>query len=112
MDRNHAVNPSFYKILIDFAFDLGVPKEFTETYRELLAGKAKLRIASGATWEVNVEKLEDDDRHYFTKGWTKFSRDMGLQKLDLLVFAFVGNHTFHVTVYGTNAFEKDSNFQR
>ncbi|KAH6765423.1 hypothetical protein C2S52_016406 [Perilla frutescens var. hirtella] len=108
--RNPTFKPSFYKILIDFAFDLGVPKEFAETYRELLPEKARLRIASGATWEVAVEKWEDD-RHYFTRGWTNFSRDMGLQKLELLVFDYVGDDTFLVTVYGTDAFEKKSNFQ-
>ncbi|KAI3452084.1 hypothetical protein Pfo_008749 [Paulownia fortunei] len=80
---------------------------FAQKYRGILPENAKLRICSGESWDVRVEQM-DDDHYYFTRGWTKFTKDMELEKLEFLVFWFAANSTFDVSVYGITGCEKES----
>lgn len=84
-----------------------MPQGFTAKYGEMLPRDAKLRIACGATWDVRIEKVKGEDCHFFTRGWATFSQNVGLQIFELLVFSYVGNSTFNVSVYATTTLEKE-----
>ncbi|KAL1538928.1 B3 domain-containing protein-like protein isoform X2 [Salvia divinorum] len=99
--------PAFYKILLELSSHLRLPQGFMEKYGKMLPKKVELKIGS-TIWKVMVEKqkLEEEDHHFFTRGWTKFCQDVRPKIFELLVFSYVGRSTFLVTVYATSALEK------
>ncbi|KAG8362614.1 hypothetical protein BUALT_BualtUnG0058600 [Buddleja alternifolia] len=82
MARKLKDQPSFFKILIteNYYRKLRLPSLFVEQYRNILPEDAKFRISSGETWDVRLERMDDDD-YYFTQGWRKFAKDLELQSV-------------------------------
>ncbi|KAL0343604.1 UNVERIFIED_CONTAM: hypothetical protein Sangu_1247800 [Sesamum angustifolium] len=112
MGRNRKPNhiPSFFKIFIadDFTRQLRLPPVFVQKYGGLLTGEnVKLRIRSGETWNVKLERM-NNEQYYFTMGWTEFVEDIKLEKLEFLVFKFIGKSRFDVYVYGILGCERQS----
>ncbi|PIM99217.1 hypothetical protein CDL12_28293 [Handroanthus impetiginosus] len=107
MGRKPKSRPSFYKVIFnELTNHLRLPHVFVQKYRENLPKSAKLRISSGETWNVELEDMGDEE-FCFTRGWTKFSADIGLKMWEFLVFYFnVGNSTFDVSVYGPSGCER------
>ncbi|KAK6129030.1 hypothetical protein DH2020_037227 [Rehmannia glutinosa] len=68
-------------------------------YRLNLPENITLRISSGKTWNVKLEKMENND-HWFTNGWSKFAQDVKLGHGEFMVFYLIGQSIFNVTIYG------------
>ncbi|KAK6154901.1 hypothetical protein DH2020_009149 [Rehmannia glutinosa] len=90
----------------DFTCNMQLPPEFVRKYGEFLPENTKLRTNSEETWNVELEKMEEE--HYcFTRGWTKFANGVGLKLGEFLVFWFsIGKSTFDVSIYGTSGCER------
>ncbi|KAL0405457.1 UNVERIFIED_CONTAM: B3 domain-containing protein REM16 [Sesamum latifolium] len=83
-----------------------LPPNFVQKYGEILPQNVRLRTSSGETWNVEMEQVEEN-KYYFTGGWTKFARDVGLGMGEFLVFSFnIGESTFDVSVYGISGCER------
>ncbi|KAL0450270.1 UNVERIFIED_CONTAM: hypothetical protein Slati_1583400 [Sesamum latifolium] len=109
MSRKPNHTPSFFKIFIadDFTRQLRLPPVFVQKHGGFLtAGNVKLRISSGETWDVKLERMKE--QYYFTMGWTEFVEDIKLEKLEFLVFRLIGKSTFDVYVYGILGCERQS----
>ncbi|KAK4416257.1 putative B3 domain-containing protein [Sesamum alatum] len=98
---------SFYKFLIDdnFTSQIRLPPQFVKDYGKNLSGKAKLHTESGDGWIVRIEQV--GQQHFFTDGWTKFAQDADLKFREFLLFKFVGESTFQVSVYGISGCQKE-----
>ncbi|XP_011099240.1 B3 domain-containing protein At3g17010-like [Sesamum indicum] len=110
MGRKPNCMPSFFKIFItdDFTRQLRVPPVFVQKHGGCLtAENVKLRISSGETWDVKLERM-NNEQYYFTMGWTEFVQDIKLEKLEFLVFRLIGKSTFDVYVYGILGCERQS----
>ncbi|KAG8384484.1 hypothetical protein BUALT_Bualt04G0122500 [Buddleja alternifolia] len=108
MGRKLKDQPSFFKILIteNYYRKLRLPSFFVEQYRNILPEDAKFRISSGETWDVRLERMDDDD-YYFTQGWKKFTKDSELKRFEFLVFWFNRKSTFEVSSYGLHGCENE-----
>ncbi|XP_073158498.1 B3 domain-containing protein REM9-like [Henckelia pumila] len=98
---------SFYKLLVtpDFNSQLRLPPQFVKEHAEILPRKATLRIGAGESWIVKVERI--GHHHFFTDGWEKFSKDVGLEFQQFLLFFFDGESGFNVSAYGMTGCEKE-----
>ncbi|KAL2240294.1 UNVERIFIED_CONTAM: putative B3 domain-containing protein [Sesamum indicum] len=100
--------PSFFKILIvDFTRRLRVPPVFSQRYGSALGGSVRLRNSSGKIWFVKLEQMDEDERYCFTQGWNKFAEEVGLEVGEFLVFRFVGESMFDVSVYGVHGCDRE-----
>ncbi|KAK6129033.1 hypothetical protein DH2020_037230 [Rehmannia glutinosa] len=107
MGRKPKSRPSFFKVMIkDFTCHMQLPPEYVRKYGEILPENMKLRTSSGETWNVELEKI-DEENYCLTRGWTKFAKDVGLKLGEFLVFWFdIGKSTFDVSIYGTKGCER------
>ncbi|KAK6129046.1 hypothetical protein DH2020_037207 [Rehmannia glutinosa] len=107
MGRKPKSRPSFFKVMIkDFTSHMQLPPAFVRKYGEILPEITKLRTSSGGTWNVDLEKI-DEENYWFTRGWTKFAKDVGVKLGEFLVFWFnIGKSTFDVSIYGTTGCER------
>ncbi|GFP80953.1 B3 domain-containing protein os03g0120900 [Phtheirospermum japonicum] len=96
----------FFKALFrDFTRQLKFPLDFAR--KHILPENAKLKVSSGETWDVEIEKL-DGDNIYLNRGWAKFVKDMKLKTFDFLLFRwFTEKSTFQVSCYGKDGCEKE-----
>ncbi|KAK6129031.1 hypothetical protein DH2020_037228 [Rehmannia glutinosa] len=108
MGRKPKSRPSFFKVMIkDFTSHMQLPPEFIRKYGEILPKITKLRTSSsGEAWNVELEKMEEEN-YCFTRGWTKFAKDVGVKLGEFLVFWFdIGKSTFDVSIYGISGCER------
>ncbi|KAK6128908.1 hypothetical protein DH2020_037347 [Rehmannia glutinosa] len=107
MGRKPKSRPSFFKVMIkDFTSHMHLPPYFVRKYGEILPENTKLRTSSGDTWNVELEKI-DEEKYCLTRGWTKFAKDVGVKLGEFLVFWFdIGKSTFDVSIYGTKGCER------
>lgn len=82
-----------------------LPPQFVKNHVKNLSEKAKLRAESGDSWIVRTERI--GDHLFFTDGWMKFAQDADLKFREFLLFKFVGNSTFEVSVYGISGCLKE-----
>lgn len=94
------MSSSFYKLLVtpDFDSQLRLPPQFVKDHAKILPSKAWLRIESGESWIVKIERI--GHHRFFTEGWEKFSRDVDLEFNQFMLFWFDGESGFRVSVYG------------
>ncbi|KAL3849517.1 hypothetical protein ACJIZ3_011399 [Penstemon smallii] len=98
------INENFNKIIILY-FMQQLPPVFVKLHAEILPVKAKLRTSLGETWNVKLEK-RNDNRYFFTRRWNKFVKYFGIQFGEFVMFTLSGNSIFYVTVFGINQCEK------
>ncbi|KZV24985.1 hypothetical protein F511_01955 [Dorcoceras hygrometricum] len=98
---------SFYKLLItdDFNSQLRLPPQFVEDHAEIVLRKATLRVETGESWIVRIERI--GEHHFFTEGWEKFASDVALEFKQFLLFMFDGESGFHVSVYEMSGCKKE-----
>ncbi|XP_073044878.1 B3 domain-containing protein REM9-like [Primulina eburnea] len=98
---------SFYKLLVtpDFDSQLRLPPQFVKDHAEILPKKATIRIESGESWIVKIERV--GQHRFFTEGWEKFSRDVDLEFKQFMLFWFDGESGFRVSVYGMSGCERE-----
>ncbi|KAK6129057.1 hypothetical protein DH2020_037200 [Rehmannia glutinosa] len=83
-----------------------LPPEFIRKYGKIIPENTKLRTSSRETWNVELEKI-DEENFWFTRGWTKFAKDVGVKLGEFLVFWFdIGKSTFDVSIYGPTGCER------
>ncbi|GER30831.1 transcriptional factor B3 family protein [Striga asiatica] len=102
-------SPSFFKVLImDFNHQLRIPQDFSrELERVLVAStRATLRVSSGVTWDVKVEKMGDGN-YKFTEGWGEFARDVGLKLGEFMAFWLVGKSLFDVAIFEVSGCDRE-----
>ncbi|KAL3813567.1 hypothetical protein ACJIZ3_014835 [Penstemon smallii] len=102
---------SFFKVMINenFTRELQLPPAFVRLHAEILPVNAKLRISSGETWNVKLEQT-DDGRYFFTRGWNKFVKYVGLELGEFVMFTLSGNSVYDVTVFGINQCDRKIDF--
>ncbi|CAA0840908.1 Putative B3 domain-containing protein [Striga hermonthica] len=96
-------SPSFFKVLMmGFNHQLRIPPDFSRELERVLVASTRttLRVSSGATWDVKVEKMGDGN-YKFTEGWGEFARDVGLQLGEFMAFWLVGESLFDVAIFAT-----------
>lgn len=100
------MSSSFYKLLVtpDFDSQLRLPPQFVKDHAEILPRKATLRIESGESWIVKIERI--GQHRFFTEGWEKFSKDVDLKFQQFMLFWFDGESGFRVSVYGMSGCER------
>ncbi|KAK4416255.1 hypothetical protein Salat_2451000 [Sesamum alatum] len=108
-NRKPKQRPSFFKILLlDFDRLLPLPPDFSQRYGPALRESVKLRTSSGKIWVVRLEhKDHEEERYCFTRGWSEFAADVGLEMGEFLVFRLVGESMFDVSVYGIHGCERE-----
>lgn len=83
-----------------------VPPVFFEKYGLTPPENAKLRVHSGRTWDVKVERLLENGLFCFTRGWRNFAEDAGLQLNEFLVLSLIREWEFYVVIYDTGLCER------
>ncbi|KAH6820746.1 hypothetical protein C2S53_015263 [Perilla frutescens var. hirtella] len=83
-----------------------VPTEFVKTNGEILHQKIELKTDNhpGKWWKVKSERV--GKRCFLTEGWSKFAEDVGLLHGECLVFTFLGDSAFNVSIYGVTCCKK------
>ncbi|GER49823.1 B3 domain-containing protein [Striga asiatica] len=102
-------SPSFFKVLImDFNHQLCIPPDFSREHERVLVASTRttLRVSSGATWDVKVEKMGDGN-YKFTEGWGEFARDVGLQLGEFMAFWLVGKSLFDVAIFSVSGCDRE-----
>ena len=73
-----------------------IPKKFVREHGDKLSGVATLAVANGCTWQVRLEKANNNIR--FHGGWRDFVEYRSFNYGYFLVFKYKGNSKFHVLV--------------
>ncbi|XP_073288882.1 B3 domain-containing protein REM5-like isoform X2 [Primulina huaijiensis] len=108
MAEERRSKPSFFKVLFNenFTLQLRLPTAFVQKHGDILHENAVLGASSGESWVVKLEHSEEYEKCYFTRGWPKFAKDLGLKMGEFLLFLLVGKSTFDVLVYGISGCER------
>uniref|UniRef100_A0A803MS83 TF-B3 domain-containing protein n=1 Tax=Chenopodium quinoa TaxID=63459 RepID=A0A803MS83_CHEQI len=87
----------FFKLMIgNFEQQLRILRKFVECSREDLSSSCTLRGQSRNIWKVQIQKTEKDV--LFADGWGIFVTDHGIKYGCFLVFCYVGDSSFEVSV--------------
>ncbi|XP_021774040.1 B3 domain-containing protein Os11g0197600-like [Chenopodium quinoa] len=102
----------FFKLMIgNFEQQLRIPRKFVECSRADLSSSCTLRGQSGNIWKVQIQKTEKDV--LFVDGWGNFVTDHGIKYGCFLVFCYVGDSSFEVSVFDATGCEVEgSHFTR
>ncbi|KAL2932512.1 hypothetical protein RDABS01_020030, partial [Bienertia sinuspersici] len=105
----HEVPPRkfrFFKIMLGgFENQLRIPRKFIDCFRGDLSRSCVLRGQSGNSWEVHIIKTEEDV--LFSEGWENFVNDHNLKFGYFLVFCYVGDFSFDVSVFDPTGCENE-----
>ncbi|CAH9084219.1 unnamed protein product [Cuscuta europaea] len=97
--------PAFFKVLThDFATHLRLPPLFIYKFRKQLPKSPVLTVGTEEEWRVKMEEVAE--AQCFTKGWSKFVKDLHLDLHNFLVFWFESPSKFLVEVYNEDGSAK------
>ncbi|KAI4327515.1 hypothetical protein L6164_019965 [Bauhinia variegata] len=96
----------FFKIMIGgFRNLLRIPIKFVRHFKVKLSGSVRLRGPSGHVWNVKLARTADD--LLFHKGWKNFAQDHSLAAGDFLVFRYIGDSSFGVSIFDETGCERE-----
>ncbi|XP_021747429.1 B3 domain-containing transcription factor VRN1-like [Chenopodium quinoa] len=88
---------------LEFREGQRIPRKFVECSRADLSSSCTLRGQSGNIWKVQIQKTEKDV--LFADGWGNFVTDHGIKYGCFLVFCYVGDSSFEVSVFDVTGCE-------
>ncbi|XP_062202648.1 B3 domain-containing protein Os12g0592300-like [Phragmites australis] len=95
----------FSKVMTgDFARGISIPEKFTKDFIKQITKGFDLKVPSGETWHVGVDKHADE--LFLMSGWEDFVKAHELQENDLLIFTCNGNSSFDVLIFEESGCEK------
>ncbi|GAB2285205.1 hypothetical protein Dimus_019656 [Dionaea muscipula] len=97
--------PHFFKIIVssDQQNQLRIPCKFVRNHGKDLSKWARLTVADGTVWEV--ELVKSGEGFWLRRGWDKFMKGFSIGYGYLLVFRYEGNSRFHVIIFDLSATE-------
>lgn len=100
-DKNPSpVATSFFKVMFgdDYSKVLFLPPRFARSVQNMVGKATRLEDSSGEKWTVKVTRI--DGLLAFKEGWNGFSTAHGLKVGDFLVFHYIMDSHFVVSMYG------------
>lgn len=73
-----------------------------------LSHSSVLKGPSGNEWEVQIIKTKEDV--LFSNGWEKFVKDHGIKEGCFLVFRYVGDSSFEVSIFNNSGCENEGSY--
>ncbi|KAJ1266126.1 hypothetical protein BS78_08G127100 [Paspalum vaginatum] len=96
----------FRRMTGDFTRGLTIPKKFAKNFKWQTVRGIQLKLPSGETWHISVEK--HDDELVLMSGWEDFVKDHELQENDLLLFKCCAKSSFEVVIFEASGCQKVS----
>ncbi|XP_021761489.1 B3 domain-containing protein REM16-like isoform X1 [Chenopodium quinoa] len=103
-----AVKHQFFKVMLgDFKHQLKIPRKFMECFKVKLLPWCTLIGPSKNKWKIRLSSTGDETSLKFSDGWEQFVSDNGVEEADSLVFRFVKDSSFEVTVFDMSGCERE-----
>lgn len=99
----------FFKVLFfenQVKEKLRMPTVFTESNKERLTKKMKIRLSNRPIWEVELEK-DRDGVYFITKGWKELSTAYSLELGNFMFFSLRENSTIDAVIFNSSFMEID-----
>ncbi|XP_004305403.1 PREDICTED: B3 domain-containing transcription factor VRN1-like isoform X1 [Fragaria vesca subsp. vesca] len=103
-----STTPQFFQIILEDTsrdIKIRIPKKFVMKYGQDVSNSARLKLPSGAEWQVELTRC--NGKVWFEKGWPEFSKFFSLDYGNFLVFRYEGNSVFQVCIFDRTATEID-----
>ncbi|XP_021734102.1 B3 domain-containing protein Os01g0723500-like [Chenopodium quinoa] len=78
-----------------------------ECFKEKLSPWCTIIGPSKQKWKIRLSSTYNERQMVFSDGWKQFVRDNGVETNDFLVFRFVGDSSFEVSVFDKSGCEKE-----
>uniref|UniRef100_A0A803L9K2 TF-B3 domain-containing protein n=2 Tax=Chenopodium quinoa TaxID=63459 RepID=A0A803L9K2_CHEQI len=103
-----ATKHQFFKVMYgDFELQMNIPQKFMECFKEKLSPWCTIIGPSKQKWKIRLSSTYNERQMVFSDGWKQFVRDNGVETNDFLVFRFVGDSSFEVSVFDKSGCEKE-----
>ncbi|XP_021733995.1 B3 domain-containing protein Os12g0592300-like [Chenopodium quinoa] len=103
-----ATKHQFFKVMLgDFKHQLRIPRKFMECFKVKLLPWCTLIGPSKNKWKIRLSSTGDEMSLMFSDGWEQFVLDNGVEEADFLVFRFVKDSSFEVSVFDKSGCERE-----